>query len=87
MQKDMHYYGTYAIARVAGLKPKDAQVIAYSAQFVDDSTMTDSQMHEDGGLLYGVATAHHPKQAGQAYLSYKIKAWLNEIFNGKKLRI
>lgn len=63
MQKDMHYYGTYAIARMAGLKPKDAHIIAYSAQFVDNSTMTDSQMHEDGGLLYGVATAHHAPKA------------------------
>ena len=31
MQKDMHYQGTYAIARAAGLKPKDAQLIAYSS--------------------------------------------------------
>ena len=39
----MHYYGTYAIARAAGLRPTDAQIIAYSAQFVDDSTMTNSK--------------------------------------------
>ena len=59
----MHYYGTYAMARAAGLKPKDAQVIAYSAQFVDDSTHTDSNQNKDGGLLYAVATAHHSEQA------------------------
>ena len=58
----MHYYGTYAIARAAGLKPKDAKVIAYSAQFVDDSTAANSQMREDGFFLLGVATAHHPSQ-------------------------
>ena len=63
MQKDIHYDGTYAIARAAGLKPKDAKIIAYSAQFVDDSTHTDSKEHEDGGLIYGVATAHHTTQA------------------------
>ena len=55
----MHYYGTYAIARIAGLKPKDAKIIAYSAQFVDDSTHTDSEVHPDGGMLYGVATGLH----------------------------
>jgi len=59
MQTDMHYYGTYAIARLAGFSVKDAETIAYSAQYVDDSTSNDSDEHEDGGLIYGVATAHH----------------------------
>ena len=68
----MHYYGTYAIARVAGLKPKDAKVIAYSAQFVDDSAITDNEIHRDGGLLSEVATAHHPLQAGEKHLYHKI---------------
>ena len=85
MQKDMHYYGTYAIARAAGLQPQDARVIAYSAQFVDDSTMDDSLMHEDGGLLYGVATAHHPTQAGTQYLRYRIKNFFNKIINGNRI--
>lgn len=59
MQVDMHFYGTYALARMAGLSTKDAHTIAYSAQFVDDSLKSDSAPHEDGGLLYGIATAHH----------------------------
>lgn len=59
----MHYYGTYAIARAAGLNPKDAKIMAYSAQFVDDSNHTEDKEHEDGGLIYTVATAHHAKQA------------------------
>jgi len=59
MQTDMHYYGTYSIARLAGFSVKDAEIIAYSAQYVDDSTSNDSDEHEDGGLIYGVATAHH----------------------------
>jgi len=36
MQEDMHYYGTYAMARAAGLKAAHAKVIAYAAQYVDD---------------------------------------------------
>ena len=63
MQEDAHYYGTYSIARSAGLKPQDARVIAYSAQFVDHSTHTDDKEHKDGGLIYTVATAHHAPQA------------------------
>ena len=81
MQKDMHYYGTYAIARATGFKPEDARIIAYSAQFVDDSTMTDSTMHEDGALLYGVATAHHSIQAVVRYGIEGGKNVLKNLFN------
>ena len=63
MQVDMHYYGTYVIARAAGIKWQDAQTIAYSAQFVDDSTKEDSDRHPDGGMLYGIASAHHNMRA------------------------
>ena len=37
MQSDMHYFGTYCIARAAGIKKSAAQKIAYASQFVDDS--------------------------------------------------
>ncbi len=60
MQTDMHFYGTYTMARAAGIPVCDSKTIAYSAQFVDDSTQQDSKSHKDGGLLYGIATAHHP---------------------------
>ncbi|MBC6413962.1 MAG: hypothetical protein GDA45_03375 [Chromatiales bacterium] len=59
MQKDMHFWGTYVITRAAGVPMNDAHTIAYAAQYVDDSTQQDSEQHEDGGLLYGIATAHH----------------------------
>ena len=61
MQTDMHYYGTYAIARVAGIPERDANIIAYSAQFVDDSSQRDSELHDDEGMMWGIATAHHAK--------------------------
>ena len=54
----MHYYGTYAMARAAGLRVKDAKVVAYAAQYVDDSTHQHSEEHEDGGMLLTTATAH-----------------------------
>ena len=37
MQVDMHYYGTYAMARAAGLTKEKAKTIATAAQFVDDN--------------------------------------------------
>ena len=63
MQKDMHYYGTYAMARAAGLEVKDAKIIAYAAQYVDDSTCNDSEMHKDGGMFEAIATAHTNSEA------------------------
>lgn len=58
MQEDMHYYGTYALARAAGLEIKHAKIIAYAAQYVDDSTANDSEVHKDGGMFETTATAH-----------------------------
>jgi hypothetical protein len=63
MQEDMHYYGTYAMARAAGLEVENAQVIAYAAQYVDDSTANDSEQHEDGGMFETTATAHTKTEA------------------------
>jgi len=62
MQEDMHYYGTLAIASAAGLPEKDAEIVAYSSQFVDDSTGRSSEENRDGGLLSGEASAHHPRE-------------------------
>ena len=60
MQTDMHFYGTYAMARLAGIPKENAKIIAYATEFVDDSTKSDSETHKDGGVLHGIATAHHP---------------------------
>jgi len=63
MQEDMHYYGTYAMARAAGLDPEKAKCIAYTAQYVDDSNANDSDVHEDGGMFETIATAHSNSEA------------------------
>jgi len=63
MQEDMHYYGTYAMARAAGMEVKHAKVVAYAAQYVDDSTANDSEVHEDGGMFQTTATAHTNSEA------------------------
>lgn len=62
MQLDMHYYGTYAMARAAGIKPEYAQIIATAAQYVDDSNSTEIELR-DGVFLACSATAHHPVDA------------------------
>lgn len=57
MQKDFHYYGIYALARCAGFNRDDAHVIAYSSQYVDDST--ESEPINVGDFVFDtVRTAH-----------------------------
>jgi len=59
MQLDMHYYGTYAMARAAGLKKEVCEIIATAAQFVDDNAEKESVEFRDGARLDVEATAHH----------------------------
>ena len=59
MQLDMHYYGTYALALAAGLTPEAAQIVATSAEFVDDNTARDHVEFQNGPHIDKEATAHH----------------------------
>lgn len=59
MQLDMHYYGTYAMARAAGVRPDTAKIIATSAQFVDDNVASDALNFGNGARIDNEATAHH----------------------------
>ena len=59
MQIDMHYYGTYAMARAAGINQDAAQIIATSAQFVDDNAFQNHVNFKDGSRIDKEATAHH----------------------------
>ena len=60
MQSDMHYYGTYCIARSANVPKKIAHRIAQCAQYVDDSNTHEREIddHDDGGKFATVVTAH-----------------------------
>ncbi len=59
MQIDMHYYGTFALARAAFINRTSARTIAYAAQFVDDNVAAQVDEHDDGSQIYAVPTAHH----------------------------
>ena len=59
MQLDMHYFGTYAMARASGLKREACQTIATAAQFVDDAAEKEKLPFADGGRLDFIPTAHH----------------------------
>ena len=59
MQTDMHYYGTYAMARAAGLNAGVCATIATAAEYVDDSDYVWLELN-DRFFLEAHATAHHP---------------------------
>src|ERR1039458_4907350 len=56
----MHYYGTYALARAAGLRADVSRQIATAAELVDDSTDTEFIVNPNGARFRGESTAHHP---------------------------
>ena len=58
MHIDMHYYGTFALARLAGIKRADALVAATAAQFVDDSADARRIPVGDGLFQAEVTTRH-----------------------------
>ncbi len=59
MQMDMHYYGTYALARAAGMHRDKARIVATADQFVDDNAHKGSLELKDGARIDSQATAHH----------------------------
>lgn len=59
MQIDMHYYGTYCLARTAGLTQEASRIIATSAQFVDDNANESEIDLKDASACLVHATAHH----------------------------
>ena len=69
----MHFYGTYAIARLAGFRHEDAEIIANSAQYVDDATDNNSEKNSNGEMLFAISTAHHLHQAVHASFSHPEK--------------
>lgn len=59
MQIDFHYGATYVLARLAGFPQGDAEIIAHSAQYVDDATNGGSIRFEDSEYMHSrIASAH-----------------------------
>lgn len=58
MQIDFHHTVTYVVARLAGFAHRQADVIAYCAQYVDDATNAGT-IHFDNGAMYTrISSAH-----------------------------
>lgn len=59
MQLDMHYYGTWCMARAAGMTAEAATIAATAAQFVDDNAQRIDVELPGGEHLTTLPTAHH----------------------------
>lgn len=60
MQIDFHHATTYVIGRAAGLSHEEAEMVAYSAQYVDDAT-------EAGLLHFYTSGIDRPPEPGPTY--------------------
>lgn len=58
MQIDFHHAVTYVTARCAGFAPKEADTIAYAAQYVDDSTSSGPIWFDNKALYIRCSSAH-----------------------------
>ena len=58
MQIDGHHGMTYVLARMVGFKHEEADIIAYSAQYVDDATNAGTIRFDNGGMYTRISSAH-----------------------------
>lgn len=58
MQIDFHHGVTYVVARVAGFSHQEAEIIAYSAQYVDDA-VNEGPVNFDNGALFNRNSSAH----------------------------
>lgn len=58
MQIDFHHATTYVAARLAGFEKKDAKIVAYAAQYVDDATSSGLVRFHNKFLYERTSSAH-----------------------------
>jgi len=58
MQIDGHHTLTYIAARLAGFPHRQASIIAYSAQYVDDATNHGTIRFDNGAMYSRISSAH-----------------------------
>ncbi|MFZ6644882.1 DUF6765 family protein [Undibacterium sp. TJN25] len=76
MQIDFHHGVTYVVARLAGFDAGDADIIAHSAQYVDDAT-NKGEIWFDNGMLYErIASAHKMLDYNNMQMLSNHRVWL-----------
>lgn len=75
MQKDMHFYGVYALARAAGVKDEAALTVARASQFVDDATDDHVVSIRDKTIL-STMTSHRMLDPKNANAGDQWRVWV-----------
>ena len=70
MQIDGHHTLTYVLARMTGFEHKEANIIAHSAQYVDDATNAGNVEFTNGAMFSRISSAHTME-------AYDLKHYLN----------
>jgi hypothetical protein len=77
MQMDMHFFGVYALARAAGVRPETARRIAHASQFVDDAIESDHVVLPGGKTaLLPIVTSHKPTDFENAIPGDQWAVWV-----------
>lgn len=58
MQIDFHHATTYVAARIAGFTHEDADIVAYSAQYVDDATSEGVVCFDNRAMYFRINSCH-----------------------------
>ena len=58
MEIDFHHAATYVAARIAGFSHENADIIAYSAQYVDDATSSGAICFDNKAMYSRISSAH-----------------------------
>lgn len=76
MQLDMHYYGTYVLAKLAGLKDEICEIIANSSQLVDDNVADKDLKFYERAFIKAQASAHHVGDLANIKESDQRRVWV-----------
>ncbi|GFK95108.1 hypothetical protein NNJEOMEG_02965 [Fundidesulfovibrio magnetotacticus] len=76
MQKDFHHAITYILSRWAGFGHQDAEIIAYAAQYVDDSTYMGTVRFDEGQMYLRTASAHDILDLRNADKAKDVRTWV-----------
>jgi hypothetical protein len=74
MQKDFHYTAIFVLCRLAGMKSRYAEKVAYSSQQVDDAVYDHALKFDDGDIFHQTQSAHKE-------LSFISSSDVNKSFN------
>ncbi|MFW6311376.1 MAG: DUF6765 family protein [Nanoarchaeota archaeon] len=87
MQRDFHHTVIYVLCRLAGMKSKFAEIVAYCSLQVDHASFDQALKFKDGDSFWQTRTAHHKLSSRIFDVSDAFDVWLPFHFlprGGKK---